>query len=442
MQARLVSLQSFFAYFHVINERMLMRKNREFPSLSDAPQQNQQPQQNTQGQSLWSNPSLRAPQQQPLSRGTLGQGSQQQQLQRQITAPGSQNEARDDNPPFGQGSDDFHFGNQGNLGQLAGMSQPQTGNIDEFPPLGGLGNGADPQQERASLLSGSGFGGGLGPGNRMENNLGQTSGLAQARNSILNSGGRADRSTTTFGSMQLSPSGNSNNAASSTRREGGYLQQLTGIPLALEQRYSGDAQASSASNSLQRAPGGHKRLSEMTSMEYYGLPGLLARIPTTSPDHNPFVIGHDLTTLGFDLNRTDGEPLYKYMSVPFDDASGNPPRPAIPEFSLPASYNVTNVPPILSKMGQMAEETLLYIFYMEVRDLKQELAAEELFKRDWRWNTKTKEWIQKDLSIMRPEPLNDKSERGFYFYWDTASWSKRSVSFISFRYALIKFGLF
>lgn len=38
---------------------------------------------------------------------------------------------------FSAGGDDYRFGGQSGVGQLSGSSQPQTGNIDEFPPLGG-----------------------------------------------------------------------------------------------------------------------------------------------------------------------------------------------------------------------------------------------------------------------------------------------------------------
>jgi CCR4-NOT transcription complex subunit 2 len=59
----------------------------------------------------------------------------------------------------------------------------------------------------------------------------------------------------------------------------------------------------------------------------------------------------------------------------FDDQA---PKPAIPPFRLPDCYNVTNVTPIETKIGNFSEETLFYIFYANPGDITQHLAAQEL----------------------------------------------------------------
>jgi hypothetical protein len=48
-----------------------------------------------------------------------------------------------------------------------------------------------------------------------------------------------------------------------------------------------------------------KRLNEMTDREKFGLAGLMAQLDTGHPDHNPFMLGHDLTQLGLDLGRPE-----------------------------------------------------------------------------------------------------------------------------------------
>jgi hypothetical protein len=97
---------------------------------------------------MWANPSIRAPVQgnQPsLTRGAP-QASAQQQLQ-------------DDANHFGPGNESYRFG--GTTHQLPGLAQSsnqaQSGNAEDFPPLGGLGGDVD---RRGSLLSAFG-----GPGN-------------------------------------------------------------------------------------------------------------------------------------------------------------------------------------------------------------------------------------------------------------------------------------
>ena len=43
----------------------------------------------------------------------------------------------------------------------------------------------------------------------------------------------------------------------------------------------------------------------MTTLEKFGLPGLLDTIRSENPDVSSLAIGHDLTTLGLDLNSSE-----------------------------------------------------------------------------------------------------------------------------------------
>jgi len=121
-------------------------------------------------------------------------------------------------------------------------------------------------------------------------------------------------------------------------------------------------------------PPQRKRIRDITPMEKFGLPGLLAKLPPDSPDYDPLAVGQDLTVLGLDLNRPDNEPLYPTWGVPF----GNSMLPMIPDYTLPAVYTVTNVPSLASKMPSFSDETLFMIFYQWCRDIAQECAAQEL----------------------------------------------------------------
>lgn len=106
---------------------------REFPSLSGAPQA----QQNTSAQQMWANPTLRTTPHTTIQRpqGQTPQPGQQGQTPNQQI----QGLSNEDSPQgqFGGAGDDYRFGGQGGVGQLSGSTQPQTGNVEEFPPLGG-----------------------------------------------------------------------------------------------------------------------------------------------------------------------------------------------------------------------------------------------------------------------------------------------------------------
>jgi CCR4-NOT transcription complex subunit 2 len=133
--------------------------DREFPSLSGAPQQAQ-----TQipGHAVWGQRTAQptpAQRQQQVSTQTQPTPSQPTQGQPQ---PPSQQSSHDDVFPsagqFSSGIDDFRHGTQGMSGQMSATSQPQTGSIDEFPPLGRNISGELGQERRGSIMQGTGFG--------------------------------------------------------------------------------------------------------------------------------------------------------------------------------------------------------------------------------------------------------------------------------------------
>ena len=150
--------------------------HREFPSLSGA----QQTQQNTSAQQMWANPTLRTTQQN--QHNTIGrpqgQGQQQGQGQGQAGQAANQqhqNQGQDDSSQsqFSGAGDDYRFGGQGGVGQLGGV-QPQTGNIDEFPPLGGAGGDIAPDRRAGLIQNAAAFG----------TNANAFPGLGQTRNGL------------------------------------------------------------------------------------------------------------------------------------------------------------------------------------------------------------------------------------------------------------------
>lgn len=134
----------------------------EFPSLSGAPQQSQS---QTPGQLVWANASQRAAQHTPVQRQqhppTSQPPSRTSQTQPHPIQPQSQPPHDDMFPSgaqFASRLDDFRNGSQGIGGQLGAVSQPQTGNIDEFPPLGRNVAAEIGSDRQSSLMQGTGFG--------------------------------------------------------------------------------------------------------------------------------------------------------------------------------------------------------------------------------------------------------------------------------------------
>ena len=162
-------------------------------------------------------------------------------------------------------------------------------------------------------------------------------------------------------------------------------------------------------------------LSQMSANEKWGLPGLLAMIRHPSQDIANLVIGHDLTNLGLDLNST--EPLHPTFATPFAPSAAA--RPLETDYTLPACYTVANVQPLHERIPSFSEETLFYIFYTRPRDIMQELVADELMGRKWRYHKIEKMWVTRDDSFPNPVEVEPRvSERGVYLWWDYEGWKR------------------
>jgi len=366
--------------------------SREFPSLSGA----QQPQQSS---SIWSNPNLRAAQHTPVQRPQASSNAAQAPSSHQQSthspdgaAPGSTVS------PFAPGADGYRFGGQGGVGQLTGLSQTQSGNTEEFPPLGGLGNG-DMGPDRRSDPMQSAFAGGSNGGTQ-QSRLGLTSPLSEQRdrtpasaigeNRVPSSGGESSAAPChsligiTYNAVFTAQLGQMDRARVAAANPGFSHADEGPVAYNVQVRQStpgGQGSQSlppdsidSSQTTTQRTQ--QKRLADMTDKERYGLAGFLATIDPTHPDYSPLVaLGQNLTQIGLDLNRPDSSPLYLTFATPFADADS---RQIVPEYQLPPSYAVNNVPPLASKIPSFSEDTLFAIFYQYPRDILQELAAQEL----------------------------------------------------------------
>ncbi|CAH1759939.1 4039_t:CDS:2 [Entrophospora sp. SA101] len=150
-----------------------------------------------------------------------------------------------------------------------------------------------------------------------------------------------------------------------------------------------------------------------TSIDGYGLLGLLSVIRMTDPDLNMLSLGSDLTSLGLNLNSPDSPWADNNQAIGFIE----------PEYHLPTCYNVQPPPPAPQKIKSFSDETLFYIFYSMPKDFLQEAAAYELFNRNWRFHKDLKLWLTKEQGA---EPFNKSQvfERGTFIFFDPSAWEK------------------
>jgi CCR4-NOT transcription complex subunit 2 len=130
-------------------------------------------------------------------------------------------------------------------------------------------------------------------------------------------------------------------------------------------------------------------------------------------------VGTDLGAVGLDMSYEGN--LYSTFITPWADQSAA--RSVEPDFHLPSCYNVQPPPPGPSKAGAFSDETLFYMFYSSPRDALQEIAAQELWNRNWRYHKDLRIWITKE-SGSAPSTKIQGGEAGAYTWWDPESWGK------------------
>ncbi|KAF8208521.1 hypothetical protein K438DRAFT_276083 [Mycena galopus ATCC 62051] len=131
-------------------------------------------------------------------------------------------------------------------------------------------------------------------------------------------------------------------------------------------------------------------------------------------------VGTDLGTMGLDMGYSGN--LYSTFITPWADQSAA--HAVEPDFHLPACYaSVHAPPPGPSKASAFSDETLFFMFYASARDALQEVAAQELWNRNWRYHKEMRLWITKE-SGTAPSAKVPGGEQGLYTIWDADSWGK------------------
>ncbi|KAJ6172339.1 hypothetical protein N7470_001406 [Penicillium chermesinum] len=396
---------------------------------------------------VWANASQRAAghtpvqrQQHPPTSQPPSRASQTQSVPVQPSQP-----ANDDMFPsgaqFANRLDDFRNGGQGINSQLTAGSQPQTGNIDEFPPLGRNVASELPQAHRDALMQNAGFGGyssgmiGVFPGSPCKQK--EKKEKEERKLSISLGSSRSPVNQGPNGVLGQEKE-DLNNTLMSGQRNFSDPQQLQP-----RQQPANEGQAASPAAMAQS--GEQPPFEEMSELDRFGLAGLLRMIHHENPDIASLAVGQDLMTLGLDLNQpeyasllltvsgclliTRSRPLHTTFASPF--VSSMSAIPLEQDFSLPSCYNVANIQPLQSRIPGFSDETLFYIFYSMPRDIMQELAAEELMGRKWRYHKLERCWLTRDESYPGPVDVErGVSERGIYLLWDHSTWKKVRREFI------------
>ncbi|KAL1953749.1 hypothetical protein VTO42DRAFT_2313 [Malbranchea cinnamomea] len=383
----------------------------EFPSLSGGPQIHTP----NPSQAIWANATQRAAQHNVLQRQAQGpvasqpvsRSSQPQSHQQQSQSHTPHDDSHPPGTQFNAQLDDMRSGSI--IGQLPSGNQPQPGSIEEFPPLG-KGTPVDLGQERRDNMLQGGTFGNYGNGTAAINT--SRSPMSQVPNGLA-------------GQEKEDMSGVTSNVPSDQPQQ--TQPQLQAAQQQQTNTYSGDGtEVAGMGQGVEQNP-----LAQMTEQERFGLPGLRAMIHSESADIASLTFGQDLMSLGLDLNQA--EPLHESFASPFVATAAS--APLQPEFTLPACYNVANVQPLQTRIPSFSDETLFYIFYSMPRDIMQELVAEELMTRKWRYHKVERMWLKRDEQFPNPVEIERGiSERGVYLWWDTNTWKKVRREFI-LRYA-------
>ncbi|OLL25551.1 General negative regulator of transcription subunit 2 [Neolecta irregularis DAH-3] len=168
----------------------------------------------------------------------------------------------------------------------------------------------------------------------------------------------------------------------------------------------------------------------MTETEKFGLKGILGVIKQDNPESMLLPLGKDLHQYGLPIPGND-RPLWSTFFSPW----GEPTRAMDePSFSLPGCYNVSVPPPMIPKVASFGDDTLFYMFYTFPRDVCQELAAQELSNRGWRFHKDHRVWLTKDVAS-DPYMKNNHYERGHYVFFNPETWERQKLKDFALVYA-------
>lgn len=137
-------------------------------------------------------------------------------------------------------------------------------------------------------------------------------------------------------------------------------------------------------------------------------------------------LGTDLTQLGLELNQPE-QPLSATFASPWSDQQV---RAAEPDFKLPQCYAVLNTQPLQSKVRNFSDETLFYIFYTMPKDVMQEIVAQELTQRNWRYHKELQVWLTKVPGNEPSQIVQGRFEKGVYVFFEPTLWERQQKEFI------------
>ncbi|KAL2061738.1 hypothetical protein VTL71DRAFT_7116 [Oculimacula yallundae] len=411
----------------------------EFPSLSNnQPQPSQSAWAAAGARTLGPSTNMRLQQQAGLSsQQQLNNQQQTQQQQEDLFSSSSQ-------LPSSQGG--FRFGSQNAVGQSV-----QSNPVDDFPPLNRNANGEIGQDRSSSIIPNVGFGAqsnGMGfgqanpsqtsrsngllnalsgsnrvtPGNRVAS-PGSISGLSVSRSPTEGTrhvSGESD--TNTFSNAQFAPGlqqpqRDEPTALSIMSRTDVLPQQEVTRSQTLDSNM-GSAQSNAGESNLEV----QDPLPGMSEMDRWGLKGFSVMM-NNFPDYAALVTGTDMANFGFDLNSNEN-----ISSQIYSLWENEPPRPAVPRFTLPDCYTVSNVAALETKMSNFNDEALIFMFYSNPGDVQQLMAAQELHQRNWRYHKKLQLWLTKD-EMMVPQSMGNGTERGYYIFFDIKQWHRERREF-------------
>eukprot|EP01138_Halocafeteria_seosinensis_P015523 gb/GECG01015841.1/.p1 GENE.gb/GECG01015841.1/~~gb/GECG01015841.1/.p1 ORF type:complete len:546 (+),score=80.73 gb/GECG01015841.1/:1-1638(+) len=171
---------------------------------------------------------------------------------------------------------------------------------------------------------------------------------------------------------------------------------------------------------------GQQPQAETGTEDDYGLMGLLKVLKSGDSNRNMLSLGVDLTSLGLSLNTRNS--LHPTFTLPWAD------RPVArePEYSLPDCYKHPHPPLKTGHFKKFTLETLIYIFYSMPRDVLQAYAAQELYRRGWRFHQDLRLWLIYDpemsTELSKKTAAASEAEKNVeynYVYFDVQVWEKR-----------------
>ncbi|KAF3921254.1 hypothetical protein ABW21_db0205919 [Orbilia brochopaga] len=166
--------------------------------------------------------------------------------------------------------------------------------------------------------------------------------------------------------------------------------------------------------------------SGQSDIDKFGLNGLLPLIRNEDLDMALLALGTDLTQLGLELNQPE-QPLSSTFASPWSDTQV---RAAEPDFKLPPCYSVLNTQPLQSKVRNFSDETLFYIFYTMPKDVMQEIVAQELTQRNWRYHKELQVWLTKVPGNEPSQIVQGRFEKGIYTFFEPAIWERQQKEFV------------